>query len=111
MSEPKWWPKGVIPDVPGKYVSLRNGCIRTGWVFPGEAPAANASERKNERQFYGPIPDPPQEPPKLRRFTATSKCGVNLSGCVSETFTEFSCFYGYKANGECGIHTIGGVSD
>jgi hypothetical protein len=78
MSEPKWWPKGTIPDEAGMYVTNSGGFWGV-WNVP--VPNLSPSET---RAFYGPLPEQPKEPTKLRRFTATKKgnlySGVKAAG-------------------------------
>jgi hypothetical protein len=86
MTEAKWWPQGVVPNVNGVFVSARGGLgNRALWKFPEERVMAIKSDHAAERAFHGPIPDPTPEPPKLRRFTAKyRKSGRDVSGVQME---------------------------
>lgn len=96
MSEPKWWPKGVLPDVPGYYLSVVEGSVgQASWRLPDKYLQSTCKERT----FYGPIPDPPKAPPKVRRFTATYK-GEPVSGCIPENhFNSLLHIYRFDSNG------------
>lgn len=84
MSEAKWWPVGVIPTEPGKYLSIRV-CDHSvcAWSFPNDSKHEMLSFQPERRRFYGPIPEPPKEPPQLRRFTAKWQ-GEDVGGCAIE---------------------------
>lgn len=78
MSEPKWWIE-QWPTVPGFYVdhSPRKNLNITRLDGTPKAEPTKWS-------FYGPIPELPKDPPKLRRFNANFRgrrvAGVQLVG-------------------------------
>jgi hypothetical protein len=72
----KWWPRGVVPSIPGYYLAVGHNVV--GWRIGKEHP----SQGSPERRFYGPIPDPPQDPPRMRRFIATHKSLGEVSGVL-----------------------------
>jgi hypothetical protein len=74
MSEPKWWPMGEIPTEDGNYLCRFDGRVSC-WVFHKDRPL-----KFELGQFYGPIPEPPKEPPKLRQFTATHPIYGRVTG-------------------------------
>lgn len=93
MSEAKWWPIGTLPAEPGWYQSEGYG-VRVSWQFPRDNDLVGRVDHAIKRQFYGPIPDPPEPPPRLRRFTANCKVGGVVSGiCVVGSDTYYVTYF------------------
>lgn len=80
-SEAKWWPKGVVPTEPGEYYAIRE---MDGEPVSSSKTITQDGEHEGcpDRQYFGPIPDPPKAPPKVRRFTATFK-GESVTGAFA----------------------------
>lgn len=98
MSEPKWWPKGVVPTDAGYYLQKIDNA-----TYGTSIPQDRGFNK--DSQFYGPIPEPPKEPPKLRRFTATMK-GERVSGCCIVEHWCSRMFQVFK-NGRDGAYYAG----
>jgi hypothetical protein len=88
MTEMKWWPPGVIPDVDGEYVIVLDGCKGFREITPLNRSVSERDARYYpSRQYIGPLnlPAEPKSPPKLRRFTAKyRKSGRDVSGVQME---------------------------
>lgn len=107
MSEPKWWIKEWPTEV-GFYYSV----APDGYKHITECVKPGGGETKPDLMFYGPIPDPPKEPPKLRRFTATCKIGGRVSGVYVEGKEEpYYVTYFFAGSLCCGDRVESELSD
>lgn len=79
MTEPKWWVREWPSEV-GFYYSV----CPDGYRHITECTKPGGGLTEPAMSFYGPLPDPPKEPPKLRRFTAKHKRYGRVSGVYVE---------------------------